>query len=403
MGVVGFLRLMRMINSGRVPDIEAIERMGLLAVKIAQHYALRVDFLPAATCTELMKLYRRATPLSVASSRERLERLREPAWFESFSSIDYEPFAAASVGQVHRGVLRSGERVVVKVVKADVRARFERDIAALRAILRTALFFRPALGRVFDPLGALEAIRTGTLQELDLLAELAGQEELRAIYDPEASRFSMDRIEFHEIHRDLSSPDVLVSREVEGATLDELIDRGGVSYDTLLELFRLHGYAMFCRGVFHGDIHPGNVIVTPQERFVFVDTASVGRAGEHLRTGLLSFFEALSRYDYETCAVRLNAMAELRIEGRAFERFRERFLALYADYTGSTVAQVSLTRKMMHTIRLGVESGMRFEKGMFSVVKSLMYLDGMVLRVNPQARLVEDMRPFVAEFANSMR
>lgn len=398
MGVVGFLRLMRMLRAGGTPDLDAIERMGLLAVKIAQHYALRVDFLPAETCTELMKLYRRATPLSAASSRARLESLRDPGWFGSFSSIDYEPFAAASVGQVHRGVLRTGERVVVKVVKTDVRARFERDIAALRKVVKMALFFRPALGRVFDPIGALDAIREGTLQELDLLAELEGQDELRAVYDASASRFPMDLLEFHPIHRELSSSDVLVSREVEGETLDELIERGGVSYDMLLELFRLHGYAMFCRGLFHGDIHPGNVIVTPRGRFVFVDTASVGRAGERLRSGLLSFFEALSRYDYEACAVRLNAMAERGIEGRAFERFRAAFLALYVDYTGSTVAQVSLTRKMMHTIRLGVESGMRFEKGMFPVIKSLMYLDGMVLRVNPHARLVEDMRPFVAEF-----
>lgn len=398
MGPLGLLRLWRMLRPGGRPDVEAIERLGLLAVKIAQHMALRVDFLPPEHCLELMRLFRRTEPLSREASRARLEALCPPAWFEAFETIEPEPFASASVGQVHRAVLKGGERVVVKLVKTDARARFLRDLDLLRAFLRAGLFLRPALRRVFDPLEALEAIRRTTLQELDLREEIAGQAALKEIYGQAARDFRIDSLSFHRIHGELSSPDVLVSQEIEGRPLDALIDEGAVTYPHLLELFRLHGYAMFCRGVFHGDIHPGNVLATPEGRFAFVDTAALGTAGETLRKGLLSFFEALSRYDYEACALRLNAMASRPIEGAAFESFRRAFLALYADYTGSTVAQVSLTRKMMQTIRLGVESGMVFESGMFPVIKSLMYLDGMVLRVNPQARLVEDMRPFVAEF-----
>jgi ubiquinone biosynthesis protein len=71
---------------------------------------------------------------------------------------------------------------------------------------------------------------------------------------------------------------------------------------------------------------------------------------------------------------------------------------LYADFKNTTVAQVSLTKKMMQTIRLGVLSGMQFEEGMFDIIKSLMYLDGMVLRVNPQAVLLKDMRRFIDDF-----
>jgi ubiquinone biosynthesis protein len=71
---------------------------------------------------------------------------------------------------------------------------------------------------------------------------------------------------------------------------------------------------------------------------------------------------------------------------------------LYSDFKGKSVKEVSLTKKMMETIKLGVNSGMGFEKGMFSIIKSLMFLDGMVLRCNPNAVLLEDMRQFVSEF-----
>ena len=77
-------------------------------------------------------------------------------------------------------------------------------------------------------------------------------------------------------------------------------------------------------------------------------------------------------------------------------------MILYADFDGRTVAEISLTRKMMETIRLGVLSGMTFSQGMYPIVKSLMYLDGMVLRCNPQAVLLKDMGKFIAEFEKAM-
>ncbi len=88
----------------------------------------------------------------------------------------------------------------------------------------------------------------------------------------------------------------------------------------------------------------------------------------------------------------------VQLAGPAFDAFKGHLLELYADFTGTTVAQVSLTRKMMQTIKLGVHSGMTFEKGIFAIIRSLMYLDGMVLRCKPDAVLLRDMRRFTSEF-----
>ena len=132
-------------------------------------------------------------------------------------------------------------------------------------------------------------------------------------------------------------------------------------------------------------------------------TSAISTVSDRLRVGLFNFFEALASYDYATCAVRLNEMAIEGIEGKVFASFREKFFETYKEFTNSTVSQVSLTKKMMETIRLGVLSGMRFEKGMFPIIKSLMYLDGMVLKCNPQAKLVQDMKPFIAEFKKAMQ
>lgn len=381
-----FIRLLRMIYGPGPVDISWIQSQGLLAVKIGQVHALRLDFLPVEKCEQLSRLYRRNDDIPAERVLEKLDRTR-------FDSIEERPLASASVGQVHRAVYR-GRPVAVKIIKQDFHASFVRDVAAVRSTMRAALFFYPRLARVFDPMGIIEHIEDYTLRELDLRQEIEGQDTLRKIADDNRGRFDLSRLAFPEIFREVSDRGIMVSELVPGRTFDELLDEKKLDYDELLELFRLHGFYLFRVGTFHGDIHPGNIMLH-DGRIWFVDTGAISHASTRLSTGLLDFFDALSLDDYPACAERLNAMAEEGIDGAAFVRFREKFIDLYRDFKGATVAEVSLTRKMMETIKLGVNSGMRFEQGMFPIIKSLMYLDGMVLRCNPRAVLLPDMRRFM--------
>lgn len=95
-------------------------------------------------------------------------------------------------------------------------------------------------------------------------------------------------------------------------------------------------------------------------------------------------------------------MADRGLQGNAYVRFEKEFTALYSGFKGKTVTEVSLTRQMMNSIRLAVNCGMVFEKGMFAIIKSMMYLDGMVLRCRPDADLIRDMRPKVIDFQKIM-
>lgn len=378
-----------------------IQREGLLAVKIGQTYALRVDFLPESSCLKLTRLYRHTDAIPPVSFKDMLKRRAPALLLKELRSLDDAPLASASVGQVHLGRLQNGERVVVKMIKTDYRERFVADVQSLRRFIRLILMVYPKLERVADPLGILDTIEQGTLDELDLRREAAGQRLLLDLKSRYAEVFDLSGMRFPKIHEELSNDVVMVSEYVEGRTVDELLERREIGYDALLELFRLHGFFVFCVGTFHGDIHPGNLIYR-EGGFYFLDTGVIGRVGEKLRTGLLAFFQALTEFEYPACARALNAMADRGIEGGRFREFELRLTELYRDFTGSTVAQVSLTRKMMETIRLGVNHGMVFEKGMYPIIKSLMYMDGMVLRCNPDAVLMKDMRPFLAEFQRGM-
>jgi ubiquinone biosynthesis protein len=399
LNTLSFLGLMRTIYGRKLPDIERIQSKGLLAIKIAQHYALRIDFLDERVCRHLAQLYRHNLTLPSERVDELLARAVAPGWHERVHDVERTPLASASVGQVHRARLDDGSPVVVKVIKRDFKSSFMKDIVSLRRLLKTAIWVYPKLRKVFDPMGILDHIEEYTLNELDLRNEIEGQRILRGIRDENAERYDLERLRFHRLYEGLSGENVLVSEFVQGETFDELLERGALPYERLLQLFDLHGFYVFGTGVFHGDIHPGNIVLEPDGRFCLVDTSAISAIGARIKNGLFRFFVALSAYDYDACARHLNEMALKPIAGHDYQRFRERFFALYRNFAGKSVSEVSLTKKMMDTIKLGVHSGMEFERGMFSIIKSLMYLDGMVLRCKPTAVLMEDMRPFIGRLA----
>lgn len=392
-----FIRLFRMIFGRKKPDIDQIQKLGLLAVKIGQVFALRIDFLGPEKCRALSRLYSRQNRISPLQLDQLLALNGGAAFLDQFEEFDPAPFAVASVGQVHRARLVGGQDVVVKLLKQDYAPAFERDMARAEIILKVAHFFYPRLRGVANPMAALRDLRAMTSRELNLQNEVAGHVLLESIYQESRSRFNLDRLRFPAIYRGLCTPTVMVKEYVPGNTFDELLDRGSLSYQSLLDLFHIHGFYMFVKGVFHGDIHPGNVILN-NGAITFIDTAFIGRVTDRIRVNLFHFFDALSQFDYGSAAHSLHAMSTVALGEKEFNSFREQFQALYADFTDMPVGKVSLTRKMMHTIKLGVLSGMAFEEGMFEIVKSLMYMDGMVIRANPDAVLLRDLRPFIAEF-----
>lgn len=397
MNAFGFIRLMRTIYGPGVPDIELIERLGLLAVKIGQVYALRPDFLNDEKCRVLTKLYRHtAYPTPYEDAEALLER-SAPGLRARLSSFESQPFASASIGQVHRATLISGEQVAVKVVKEHFSEVFRKDVESVKKLFRLAIALYPKLAGVANPVSLLAAIEKSTLSELDLRNETAGSRTLRDIYERSRGQFDLSRLEFMHIYGALSSENVMVSEYLSGPTLDELLQEGKMKYDDLLELFHIQGFFMFGAGTFHGDIHPGNIIFQ-DNKFYFVDTGYIGHVNERLRVNLFYFFDALSRWDYGASAKFLHVMSEKQLDAKAYAVFEEKFLKLYADFKNTSVSQVSLTKKMMETIRLGVLSGMEFHEGIFDIIKSLMYLDGMVLRCNPDAILMKDMRQFTESF-----
>ncbi len=391
MNTLSFFALIHEIFKKGKPDIDKIQEKGLLAVKIGQAFALRIDFLDPETTTELSKLYQDTRSLPAEELDILLKSYVDKEWFENFRSIEKEPMASASIGQVHRARLTDGTPVVVKIIKKDFTENFRKDANRVMGFFKIITFLYPKLRRVANPVALLEMIREDTLSELNLENEIKHQLELREIYKEYHTRLDLSDLDFPKIYPELSNEKVMVSEEIPGETVERLLERDGMDYSILRKLFRLQGFFMFGIGRFHGDLHPGNLIIHNQ-KYYFVDCGALGSVSKNLRVGLFNFMKHLSYNDFDACAHALNEMSVSRISDEKYEKYRQKFHRLYKNFPGKTVSEVSLTRQMMETIKMGVHHGMDFEKGIFPIIKSLMYLDGMIIRCNPDAILMEDMQ-----------
>lgn len=263
------------------------------------------------------------------------------------------------------------------------------------------IFFYPKLARVADPIGTLEDLERMTLSELDLRNEIKGVSVLKKTLDNHRDfirKTVSHELTFPECITELSSEKILVSERLTGSSFRELLDTGTLPYPVLIDFFFQHVFCMLLDGYFHEDIHSGNIFFQDNKIYL-LDNGSIGFASEKLRHGLTSFFYNLTHDRIAESASSLILMAENSERNKHnFSRYERDFCKLYGGFSNKTLRELSLTQQMMASIKMAVHTGYKFERGMYPIIKSFMYLDGMARTCKPDTKLMEDVRPLIERF-----
>lgn len=259
------------VNARRFAETTARQGAGML--KVGQILSTRPDLLPRAWIAELSKLQDAAPPVPFAAVRAKLETELGGPLEEIFPEFDASPVASASIGQVHRARTRDGEAVAVKVTRPDIQEWIELDLDLVELFLDAVQgLFPPA-----DYPTIVAELRAMLRQELDYRVEAQMMERVRDFFAARA-----DVIVPPTLH-ELCTRDVLVSHFVEGRKITLVLDelaaareaadaRAGERLDAILSLL-LETYArqILVLGVFQADPHPGNFLVTDDDRLVLLD------------------------------------------------------------------------------------------------------------------------------------
>jgi ubiquinone biosynthesis protein len=365
-----------------------LEILGPTYVKLGQILSLRKDLLPDIVTDELRNLLSDLPPVDFVEIREVIENdLGQPVE-EIFASIDEVPLGSASIAQSHRARLRTGDDVILKVVKPGIRELIYRDATLLRTTAGVLEYIIPR----YQPKAVIDEFCEYTVREVEMELEAENAETF-------ATNFAdMPDVVFPEIYRDYSATSVLCMEFLDGVRPDdpEVLTLPLAQRQTMIDL----GAAAIIRmlyqdGYFHADLHPANLLALPGPKVGFIDLGMVGNFDPELRHHLMYLFYALVVEDYERAARELASVSRTGPQSDVLgfrtavkevaRRWRKR--ATFEDF--------SLALLMLECVQLGARYRLYFPVEMVLMVKALITYEGVGYLLDPDFNVAEVSRRHV--------
>ena len=368
-----------------------IEELGPTFIKLAQALSNRADLLPEALIDEFEKLQSNVPPFPTAEARALVEAELGRPLAEVFSEFDDVPIGSASIGQVHRARLHTGEEVVVKVQRPGVRDKVESDLRLLQELVRLTGGFLGKQG-LANPQDVVDAFERSMTKELDYTQEARAMEQLRKLYE-QATSFYIPRP-----YRELSTAKVLVIEYVEGCKITdkEQLLAWGLRPETIAETgMDVYLTQIFEFGFFHADPHPGNVLVRPDGTLVLIDFGMVGKLTKQQKFAFAGVFIGMARQDARSMAVsfrRLALSSEIP-DMRAFENDLSLLIEEFAVLDVHDMRMSDLADALQHII---YRYKLQVPGAIFLILRALVILEGIGRVLHPYFNTFEFVRPYGA-------
>jgi len=365
-----------------------LESLGPTFVKLGQLLSTRADLLPPAYLEALSRLQDSVEPVPFDQIKQVVEAELGIRLSKAFSTFDERPMAAASLGQVHRAVLRDGREVAVKVQRPNIRERVLKDLDALDEVAAMLERFS-ATTRQLEPSGVLDEFRRTILCELDY------REEARNMVNLAHQLRDFDRIVVPLPVDDYTTERVLTMDYIAGTKITSVphIEWTEVDGRELAEdLFRAYLQQILVDGVFHADPHPGNVfLTTPDHRLALIDVGMVGRISGTLQERLFRLMLAISEGRGDEAASVVIAIGD-KLESFDEMRVRRVVIELVGRYQHAAAKELNVGRVMLDLTRAGTVNGLRLPPELALLGKTLLNLDEIGRTLDPDFDVNGSMR-----------
>ncbi len=367
----------------------ALADLGPTFIKIGQVLSTRVDIIGPQLAEELTKL-QMDTPADspeVVATMITSELKQSPC--ELFAEFENEAYASASIAQVHRAVLFTGEVVAVKVQKAGIQTKIESDLSILEALAQIAEDHSQSL-KDYGVVNLTKEFRRSIFNELDFNRERQNIEKFRANFATDPT------VHFPLTWPSLSSRRVLTMEYMEGPLgnqLEALCASGGSLDDFACKGAAIYLNMIFRDGFYHADPHPGNMVLLENGVVGIIDCGMVGRVDEGLRGYLESLVGAITQEDVEELTDNLWSRAKNQPE-KAKEELRADLTDLLADSDGSLE---DVGKILNGLLRIFQKYHVNVRPGMPSLLRTIVLLDGTARRLNPEFNLKAMLEPYQDE------
>jgi len=368
----------------------AMEELGPTFIKLGQLLSTRPDVLGKEYIHEFSKLQDKVPAVPLEEVKAQIEReLGAPAedLFEEFCK---EPLAAASIAQVHRGKLKSGEEVVFKVRRPGIAKVVETDIDVLMGLAYLIEQHVPAVAH-YDPVGLVKEFQRNIMREMNFTRE-----------GRTVDRFSVNFADSETVYTpkvfwDYTGETVLTMEYVPGVKISDLEKLSELGYD-LKEIARRGADAFLKQvldyGLFHADPHPGNVFILPEQVICMLDYGMVGRLGKDLKDQLIDLLQALLNRDVDRIISQLLYSGELADESdlRSLRRDLHDFIE---DYYDIVLQDIKVGKLLSEFIEILTHHRIHFPADYMLLAKALVIMEGVGRQLDPDFSMLTHMRPYI--------
>lgn len=367
----------------------ALEKLGPIFIKFGQMLSTRRDLLPPDVADELAKLQDRVPPFEYADVQKTIEAAFGKPIKAVYAQFDETAIASASVAQVHFAKLLDGHEVAVKVLRPGIGKIITQDIA----ILKTLAWLLQAVsseGKRLKPQEIVDEFARHTQHELDLTLEAANCSQL-------ARNFTDKRLLIPEVYWDFCRKEVMTMQRMQGTPVSQIetIKNKGLSLTKLahdgVEIFFTQ---VFRDGFFHADMHPGNIQVADDGRYIALDFGIMGTLSDTDKYYLARNFLAFFNRDYRDVAV-AHIESGWVPKDTNVEELETAIRAICEPIFNKPLKDISFGRTLLSLFQMSRRFGVVIQPQLVMLQKTLLNIEGLGRDLDPNIDLWQTARPFL--------
>lgn len=370
---------------------ELLTRLGPAYIKIGQALSTRPDLVPPIYLEELTKLQDQLPPFPNEIAYQFIEEELGAPPDEIYAEISPQPIAAASLGQVYKGKLKTGEEVAIKVQRPDLRDRITIDLYILR---RLAAWVKARVKRVrSDLVGILDELGDRIFEEMDYIHEGENAERFFELYS------HLPDIYIPKIYWEYTNRRVLTMEWINGTKLTQAqeIKAQGIDARYLIEVgVQCSLRQLLEHGFFHADPHPGNLLATPDGKLAYLDFGMMSEIKPAQRYGLIEAIVHVVNRDFDALAqdyVKLEFLSP----DTDLTPIVPAFGKVFADAQGASVAELNIKSITDDLSELMYEYPFRVPPYYALIIRSLVTLEGIAIYIDPNFKVLSEAYPYVSK------
>jgi len=385
----------------RLPRGEALrislEELGPIFIKFGQALSTRPDDLPADIAQELCKLQDKVPPFASEQALAIIEEAFGRSAFDIFAEFDPEPLASASMAQVHAATLKSGEKVVVKILRPNMRKLIAQDLSILHTFAKLLDTYWPGSKRL-KPREIVQEFEHNLYDELDLQREAANAGQLRRNFK------NSELLYIPEVYWDYTRPNIMVMERIHGIPVADIETLNAHKVD--IKILAERGVEIFFTQVFrdcffHADMHPGNIFVSyenPQNpQYICIDFGIIGTLNDNDQRYLAENLYAFFSRDYRR-------VAELHVESgwvarnTRVDEFESAIRTVCEPIFEKPLKDISFAQVVVRLFQVARRFQMEVQPQLVLLQKTLLAIEGLGRQLCPDLDLWATAKPFLEKW-----